>query len=38
MCHKYHIAQNFDIKHVSKFDEQNFDELSYIYVRAAKNK
>ena len=26
------------IKHVRKFDEQNFDELSYIFVCAAKNK
>ena len=26
------------IKHVRKFDEQNFDELSCIFVPAAKNK
>ena len=42
----YRIAQNFDggkksdkiwrIKHVRKFDEQNFDKLSYIFVHTAK--
>ena len=28
----------WQIKHVRKFDEQNFDELSYIFVFATKNK
>ena len=26
------------MKHVRKFDEQNFDELSKVFVRAGKNK
>ena len=26
------------MKHVRKFDEQNFDKLSYVFIRAGKNK
>ena len=30
--------ENWRIKHFRKFDEQNFDELSWIFVHASKNK
>ena len=28
----------WQMKHVKKFDEQNFDKLSSVFVRAGKNK
>ena len=28
----------WEMKHLRKFDEQNFDELSWVFARAGKNK
>ena len=30
--------KNWRIKHFRKFDEQNFDEFSWVFIRASKNK
>ena len=37
-CHEWFPDEIWRIKHVRKFDKQNFDKLSYVYICAAKNK